>query len=204
MTLTTFHSIKQHLSTLSIDQRGKTFERYCKWFLENDPRYSLQLKKVWFWKDWPRNWGRDKGIDLIAETHNGALWAIQVKAYDDEYYVTKEDVDTFLSETARKNIAFRLLIATTNNIGPNAQEVLNGQEKPIGLCLLNALEKSPVDWGPLLTQSHTPSPVKKNTPFPHQAEALKAIARGFQTSDKGQVHMACGTGKTLVGLWATE
>lgn len=203
MKIITFNHLQQHLTSLSIDQRGKEFERLCKWFLENDPRYSLQLKKVWLWKDWPGNWGRDKGIDLIAEAHNGSIWAIQVKAYDAEYYVTKEDVDTFLSETSRKTIDFRLLIATTNNIGPNAQEVISGQEKPVGLCMLNALENSELDWSPIITNTETTERTR-HAPLPHQVEALSAIAKGFKNADIGQVHMACGTGKTLVGLWAAE
>ena len=46
---------------------GIPFESICKWYLENDPKYSSLLKKVWLWNDWPGNWGRDRGIDLIAE-----------------------------------------------------------------------------------------------------------------------------------------
>jgi len=30
------------------------------------------------------------------------------------------------------------------------------------------------------------------------------VVAGFASSSRGQVHMACGTGKTLVGLWAAE
>src|ERR1700722_18203334 len=101
-----FRTVLQSLFLLSPDQRGKQFERYCKWFLQNDSRYRAQIKNVWLWNEWPDNWGRDKGIDLVAEAHNGELWAIQAKAYDANYYITKEDVDTFLSESSRKQIVF--------------------------------------------------------------------------------------------------
>ena len=193
-----------HLSSLPSDLKGRTFESYCKWFLENDPSYALQIKKVWLWKDWPDNWGRDKGIDLIAQTHCGKIWAIQTKAYDIDYYVTKEDVDTFLSESSRKIISFRLLIATTNNIGANAQEVIKGQEKPVSLCLLEQLESSDVDWSSLSTFSSNAAKKEIRKPLPHQQQAIEEILAGLQKSTYGQVYMACGTGKTLVGLWLAE
>ncbi|MFI5333342.1 MAG: DEAD/DEAH box helicase family protein, partial [Candidatus Babeliales bacterium] len=202
--MSNFSKVIDYLSTLSSHQRGKIFERYCKWFLENDPRYAIQLKKVWLWQDWPENWGRDKGIDLIAETRCGKLWAIQVKAYDEAYYITKEDVDKFISESSRKEISFRLLIATTNNLGPNAQEVILAQEKLMGICLLNQLETSVLDWDCVLTNSSASYKKKAFVPYPHQERALLDILAGFKNSDHGQLYMACGTGKTLVGLWLAE
>jgi superfamily II DNA or RNA helicase len=201
-----FQKVIAHFSTLQADNlnKGKVFENYCKWFLENDPGYAAQLKKVWLWDDWSGNWGRDKGIDLIAETHDGKIWAIQAKAYSENYYVTKEDIDRFLSESSRKNISFRLLISTTNNLGPNAREVIEGQEKPIGLCLLDHLEASPIDWSACLNNTDAPLKKERFSPRPHQEKALTDIIAGFEQSSRGQLHMACGTGKTLVGLWLAE
>ena len=76
---------------------------------------------MWLWDEWPGRWGADAGIDLVAEGHDGRLWAIQAKAYDPAYSVTKGDVDTFLSESARSVFGFRLLIATTDRIGKTAR-----------------------------------------------------------------------------------
>lgn len=199
-----FKNFINYLFSFSSNDRGKVFELYCKWFLENDPKYSSQLKKVWLWKDWPENWGRDKGIDLIAETYNGKIWAIQAKAYDSNYHITKEDIDKFLSETSRKQIAFRLLISTTNNIGYNAIEVINAQEKPIALHLLDNLEKSSLEWPDDISKIDVKEIKEKRFPRDHQEIAIKYILDGFEKSSIGQVHMACGTGKTLVGLWVTE
>ena len=41
-------------------------------------------------------------------------------------------------------------------------------------------------------------------PDPHQAEALSNIATNLELNDRATVVMACGTGKTLVALWAAE
>ena len=199
--MSSFRMIINHLSSLSIENRGKAFERYCKWFLENDPCYTAQIKKVWLWDDWSDNWGRDKGIDLIAETYTGEFWAIQAKAYNETNYITKEDVDKFLSESSRKIITFRLLIATTNNIGPNAREVLSAQEKQVGRYLLDNLESSVLDWSLVLENPNKRVKNAPKIPREHQKEAISAVVKNFETASRGQLYMACGTGKTLVGLW---
>src|SRR3989337_793213 len=82
--------------------RGRQFEHICKWDLENEPKYRMELKKVWLWKEWSGRWGSDAGIDLVAKTYDDKLWAIQAKAYDDKYAIKKTDVDTFLSESSRE------------------------------------------------------------------------------------------------------
>lgn len=194
----------KYLFSISSNERGKTFEAYCKWFLENDPVYASQLKKVWLWKDWPGNWGRDKGIDLIAETHRGEFWAIRAKCYDKNYYVTKEDVDKFLSESSRASISYRLLICTTDLLGDNAREVIAGQEKQVGVCSLENLLTSSLEWPSSLDSLQTRPPRQPKTPRSHQAKAIADVLEGFKHHDRGQLYMACGTGKTLVGLWLSQ
>ena len=103
-------------------RRGRQFERVCKWFLENDPEYRREVKQVWLWDDWPGRWGRDKGIDLVAETFDGKFWAIQSKAYALNHSVTKQDFDKFFSESSRKIISYRLMISTAMEFGHNAKE----------------------------------------------------------------------------------
>lgn len=44
----------------------------------------------------------------------------------------------------------------------------------------------------------------KKTPKPHQYEALSDIKNGMLIDDRGAVVMACGSGKTLISLWAAE
>ena len=50
------------------------------------PEGTAEFEQVWLWNDWPRNWGRDKGIDLIARKYDGRIVAIQVKHYASTYY----------------------------------------------------------------------------------------------------------------------
>jgi superfamily II DNA or RNA helicase len=183
--------------------RGRAFERLCLWYLRNDPVYVQQLRHVWLWDEWPGRFGPDAGIDLVGETHDGNVWAIQAKAYNPRYAVTKADVDTFLSESGRPQFTYRLLITTTNVIGARAEKTLDEQAVPAGVVCLSQLERAMVEWPGSLDDLRPRRPAPK-LPLPHSAEAVAAVCSGFGHHDRGQLVMACGTGKTLVGLWVSE
>ncbi len=183
--------------------RGRQFERLCKWYLENDPVYTAELEKVWLWADWPGRWGPDAGIDLVAEAKDGRLWAIQAKAYSEDNSITKADADTFLSESNRPQFTYRLLIATTDLLSANARRAIEGQEKPVGLLLRGWLEQADIEWPDTPEVLEAPKKPKKE-PRPHQEEAINDCVEGFRKNKRGQLIMACGTGKTLVALWAKE
>ena len=183
--------------------RGRQFERICKWYLQNDPKYKLQLSKVWLWSEWPGRWGPDAGIDLVAQTHDKAFWAIQAKAYASTRHITKADVNTFLSESSREGFAYRLLISTTNFIGRTAERTLHAQEKPVGHILLSDLEKSQLAW-PDSPEELEAKPLEPKKPRPHQQKAVSNVCKGFLEKDRGQLIMACGTGKTLIAPWIAE
>lgn len=184
--------------------RGKQFERIVKWFLQNDPVYRHEIRAVWMWDDWPRRWGADAGIDLVAEDRNGDLWAIQAKAYDPKYRVSKKDVDKFLAESGRKVFTYRMLIATTNLIDRTGERTIQQQEKRSTFVRLHDLCAAAVDWPASPARLRPVKPRTPAKPRPHQAEAIRDVLKGFKTSDRGQLIMACGTGKTLTGLFITE
>jgi len=183
--------------------RGRQFERLCRWYLENAPEYCHRLRSVWLWNEWPGRWGPDVGIDLVAETVDGDLWAIQAKALDLDHSISKPEVDSFLSESSRAEFTFRLLIATTDGISANAYRTLVGQEKAVGLIQLSHLETVDLEW-PSTLEALAPS---KRSPLErrdHQREAIQDVLAGFERNERGQLIMACGTGKTLVALWVAE
>lgn len=184
--------------------RGKQFEHVCKWFLTNDPMYKTTLRKVWLWKEWTGRWGIDAGIDLVAEDHDGRLWAIQCKAYKPESSVTKADVDTFLSESSRAVFSYRLLIATTDKRHHVARRTMDDQEKEVGFVGLSDLLTSEVDWRINPLDMRPSPPPTRAKPREHQREAIRDVAEGFKSTDRGQLIMACGTGKTLTSLFIKE
>ncbi len=101
-------------------------------------------------------------------------------------------------------ISYRLLICTTDRLGDNAREVIAAQEKQVGICTLEHLLDSSLQW-PASVENLQELPIRKpKTPRPHQKNAITSVLEGFKIHDKGQLYMACGTGKTLVGLWIAE
>jgi predicted helicase len=190
------------LPALSAD--GRDFERLARWFLQSDPEWAAEYRTVWLWHEWPDRWGRDKGIDLVAETRDGSLVAIQAKNYGPAHSITKRDLDTFLSESSRASISARLLVATTNRVAKSAQEVMAAQEKPVGTCLLSHLQASAVVW-PTTVAEFVPARPPRFEPLEHQEEALANIRKWAGTgAERGQVIMACGTGKSLIGIRAAD
>jgi len=183
--------------------RGRQFERLCAWYLRNAPEYRGKFRKVWLWGEWPDAWAVEAGIDLVAEEYGGDLWAIQAKAYDSAYAIKKADVDSFLSESSRPEFSYRLLIATTDRLGPTARRTLDAQRVPVGYLLRAQLELAPVAWPRSLHDLRPRRPARKK-PFPHVLEAIRATTKGFERTDRGQLIMACGTGKTLAALWVAE
>ena len=185
-------------------KRGKQFERFAKWFLKNDPEWSTQVDQVWLWEEYPERWGIDCGVDLVFRHKNGENWAVQAKCYSPDHDITKHDVDKFLSESNRKSIDKRLLIATTDRIGANARQVCDAQDKKVVRYLLSNFETADLDYPASFAELHMAKRKDKPQPRDHQVEAIAAVAKNFQDADRGQLIMACGTGKTFTTLWIKE
>ncbi|MDO8565192.1 MAG: DEAD/DEAH box helicase family protein [bacterium] len=198
----TFDYIDQQIRKGSVQVLGHAFERLCKFYLENAPKYRGEFKHVWHWRDWPKRWGPDTGIDLIAETTDGEIWAIQAKGINPDRSIPKSELDSFLSESNRPEIKFRLIIATTDDIGANARRTIAGQQIPVGFVLRGDLLGEELQWPAHLGEK--PSIKPKKSPRPHQEEAIKNVLNGFKKSNRGKLILACGTGKTLTSLWIHE
>ena len=126
--------------------RGKQFEKFVKWFLKTDPTWASQIDEVWLWNDYPNRWGADCGIDLIFTHKNGKTWAVQSKCISPDNDIKKSEIDSFLSESSDSKIDGRLLIASTDGIGKNAQQVIYRQEKQVVCFLLEQFRQSKIDF----------------------------------------------------------
>jgi predicted helicase len=159
-------SFDTFLGTLSNDfqRRGTEFEEFCKWFLQNSYSWKSLVKRVWLWNEYPNRWGRDCGIDLVYEDDQGGHWAVQAKCYDHAYDIKKSDLDTFLSESNRRNITGRLLLASTDGFGKNAQQVCAAQEKPVVRFLLSDFRALGDAYPPSLLELVKPALFSKSGP----------------------------------------
>ena len=104
-------------------RRGKQFEKITKWWLQNDPIHSRDVKKVWLWDEWPDRPGRDIGVDLVAEMRDGSLCAIQSKCFDMGRDIPKSELDSFVSAASTRTFKHRWLVASTDGLSANARRM---------------------------------------------------------------------------------
>jgi len=194
----------EFLSSLDPETKGIQFEHFVKWFLQNDPEWKTQVDQIWLWDEYPDRWGPDCGVDLVFKHKNSEVWAVQAKCYSPEYSITKADVDKFLSESNRPSIHKRLLIASTDQIGQNAKRVCNNQEKPVTHFLYSDFDQAEIEYPEDITKLYLAKLKPRPTPRLHQKEAIDAVENGFKENVRGQLIMACGTGKTFTTLWIKE
>ncbi|MDR1191085.1 MAG: DEAD/DEAH box helicase family protein [Verrucomicrobiales bacterium] len=197
--------------------KGSRFERLMQNYLLTEPHYACQLKNVWLWNEFPFHadlGGQDTGIDLVALTDSGAYWAVQCKCYAANTVINKAEVDTFLTTAGRSFVADNgettkfehcLWISTTNNWGANAEAAIRNHTPSVSRLSLHQLENSPVNWNKLADGLHGQrSRAPKHRPRPHQLAAIAAAKKHFTAVDRGQLIMACGTGKTFTALKIAE
>ena len=191
-------------------EKGTFLERLMQAVMAQHPgEYGKQrFEQVWRWNDYPDKWGHDTGIDLVArqtEAFGGGDCAIQCKFFDPSGTVSKVDVDKFVSASATGKFSARLFVTTA----PIAKEGLRvlARAEPRGEVLNVANMDDWVDDWREYAQSHESvqlARLTKHRPFPHQEEALDAIHEGFAENDRGKLILPCGTGKSVVALWAAE
>lgn len=203
--------------SFSEKDKGERFERLMQAYLQTDPQYSNQFKKVWLWNEFPGKndlGGGDTGIDLVAVTHHNEYWAIQCKCYQETASIDKPAVDSFLSTSSRsfkgedlKTTGFsqRLWISTTNKWGSNAYEAIKNQNPPVTRINLHDLVEARVDWEKLERGIHGENArAEKKKLYPHVLEVRDKVFDYFKENERGRLIMACGTGKTMTSLKIAE
>lgn len=216
--MTTFTKIinKFRHEAWSERDKGFRFERLMQAYLKTTALYEGRFEEVWLWTEFPYHdqfGGKDVGIDLVAKTFSGEYWAVQCKCYAENNYITKADVDTFLSTSSKtfevegkeKAFAQRLWISTTNKWNSVAELTIKNQTPQVTRLNLIDLESDDVDWEKLehglYGKSSRPKPFSI---MEHQQKAIDRVHTYFQSHDRGKLIMACGTGKTFTSLKIAE
>ena len=142
----------------------------------------------------------DKGKDGVYLTKDNKINSYQVKFNSDRRSLSWRKLSTFLSVSEKANL--RLLISNSNKIEDeflSKRDVLSFNSHS-----LEALSKKEIasicEW---LNQKKEKNKLPKPDPK-YQIEALKKINDELKISNRTTTVMACGSGKTLVGLWTFE
>lgn len=187
-------------------KRGIKFEKiYTRKYLNSHPLFSKIYKKILLWEEWDdRPFKTDIGIDLVCIGFDNKITAVQAKAYNPNSSISKPDIDSFITASNSNLFSYRLLIGTTDKIGKNAKAIINNEKRiPFQTHLLTDLEES--NFVEICkSKSKSLKTSTKLNPYPHQIKAIAECEKHFKNSDKGQLIMACGSGKTLTSFWITK
>lgn len=193
-------------SAVTNRERGTYFEELTVLYLRTEPAYRDLYREVWTYSDWAAQQGldkRDAGIDLVAETFDHQVHAIQCKLYAEEYKLQRADIDSFFTASGKKPFAHRVIVSTTNLWSEHAEDALRDQQPPVTKVDLAALEDSIIDWSRFEPRKAPALRAKKGL-RPHQRDALAVTLPGLETHSRGKLIMACGTGKTFTSLKIAE
>ena len=193
---------------------GRRFERLMRRAFKTHPyEYGPErFESVWLWSDWPDRkalgYGADIGIDLVAKqtpAYGDGLCAIQCKNYAEDHKVPTSGVDSFLAASGAAHFSSRILVVTSDLEQAGWTKVKKASPRcevlgPAHLDSWNAPWRDFLDRPDEFTFDRT----KRHKPRSDQRDALNAVAKGYQQASRGRLVMPCGTGKSLVAMWAAE
>ena len=195
----TFGNECKRLLSYSSQRKGQAFEKLLVYAL---PRIrETEIRKAWRWADVPSDRRRslfpnsqltDTGVDIIAERHDGSVIAIQAKCYKATRKLRQDDINNFLAMTGDVDAISRRWVVATCNWNRNVTKAFH-------TC---TFIHAPSRWGSVpLGRTVTRKP---HTLDSNQQKAHEACVEGLRNHDRGQLIMACGTGKTLVSQRIAE
>jgi len=207
--LSNFSDLEERISSLDNNKlKGDVFEVFVEGFLYTQPAYCVE--SVWTWHNVPEEVKSslelsikdDYGIDGVFRTRTDQIATYQVKFKSDKKKLSwgGDKLGNFFGLTKRDN--FKYIITNSYRLPDNVLKDRTDvctitAEQFGGMCrtdfdLIN-------DWlkGAKIVRSF-------KAPLSHQKDAVEAIAKEFDVSKRATAVMACGSGKSLVGLWVAE
>jgi predicted helicase len=144
---------------------------------------------------------KDNGVDGVYITTKGKYIAWQAKFRSKRATLTARELSTFWAEAEYAD--YRLIISNTSKLPTVA-----GKKSGHLSLLVDHFEGLKDDFFANLYGYFSDSSFDiirtQKTPRDYQQEILTSIVDGFKENNKGKVIAACGIGKTLISLWATE
>jgi superfamily II DNA or RNA helicase len=205
--LHSFTELEQRISALGDENTkvvGDAFEVFVEGYLATHQK--LQAEAVWLVGQVPQDIRQElnlpsdtKGIDGVFRTRTGTLVPYQVKFRSQRAYLTYTQIAPFLGLTER---------ATDRIVFTNSNELAEDVKNRDAMRTVRGIDFDDLTTDDLRAISawlrQQPAEIKKRVPREYQIEALVKISDTLANSDRAHVVMACGTGKTLIALWAAE
>ena len=189
-------------SSTNTVELGTKFERIIIDFFKTDKHYKNRFgNNVWSWKKYAHDNHIDRpdeGIDIVAREQDGVLCAIQCKFYADDTPIDLKSISTFTTAAKTYNMKNLILVYTGDHVTEKAEYHLKKHNGAI--LTAETLRSASVDWSDF-PKIRAKQPLELRD---YQRYAHDDVVKGLQNSNRGQLIMACGTGKTLTSLRICE
>lgn len=186
--------------------RGEVFEQFIFAYLTLKKQF-YQLSEVYRSTEIPREFlekykieKKDSGIDGLMVFNDGKVAGYQVKFRTSRVKPSYDELAKFWVEAQHTD--YNYTIANCYSI----TDLVLKQQKHLQI-LVDELESLDQDFFEELYKFTNDAGKIKHffyEPFPFQKQMIKDVSKGFETSSKGKLIAACGTGKTLTALWISE
>ena len=193
-------------------RKGDAFELLTSLYLVNNPIFSTKLSNLWHHSNIPHKifdsldlQKPEIGVDLIAESTDGNLWAIQCKYHDDiRKNISYDEVSTFFGVTEREvtynKIRHRIISSSALDVSKKISSV--HKEKLGFITYSDFSQLGNEDFKNFHSILDNQKVIlKKYEPREHQIKALDKSIRHFSTESRGKIIHPCGSGKSLTGYW---
>ena len=182
-------------------EKGDKFEKLWLRLIKDMPEFEVE--DAWQWKKWPDREKltdlpyADSGIDAVARLKDGSLVAIQCKCYNEDDYVNRDEINSFLAVSGQFDMRW---FVVTCRWGPKAEEIIQKVQPPVKRIDFHGYDNIRLsDKGTVVNKKHVPYDLQKKA---IDSVVSRLSANGME--DRGQLIMACGTGKTYTSLRISE
>ena len=193
-------------------KKGDVFELLTSLYFINNPIFSSKLTNLWHHSNVPHKvfdsldlQRPEIGVDFIAESNEGNIWAIQCKYHDDVHKnISYDEVSTFFSITERdvtyQKIRHRIISSSALEVSKKISTV---HKEKLGFITYSDFsqlgnEEFKNFHSILDNQKVT---LNKYEPREHQKIALENCLSYFKNKSRGKLIHPCGSGKSLTGYW---
>lgn len=204
--LKSFEELEARISALPLEkERGDAFEVFAEAYLATQP--ICQVKTVWPQSSAPSTLlkslglpvSRDMGTDGLVELRDGRIASYQAKFYTGRPSLNWGLLSTFFAISDR--VAHTIIFTNSDSLASTIER----RQNFIAIRGTDLDRLTHTDFS-IIEKWLKGSPVTRviPKPRPHQEKALKDLLPALASSNRATVIMACGTGKTLLSLWAAE
>ena len=169
----TFRDLLQQIDARSANpaQKGRLFEQLTKAFLEQEKANRARFQQVWLWNEWPKRGPQtDIGIDLVAETYDDQLIAVQCKFISPDkgrIDLNPQKVTNFTNalNSRQWNFAEGIFVSTCDHWTKEAENALTKHSKiRVSRWSCEIFEKSSIDWDKVFHRFES----KEKPPYEYQ------------------------------------